>query len=165
MKAFIVAVSSLCLCVILLCFLAYATGNFSIPKTTQVPPVATIPQQGANYREGVGLQATMVETDPLCSPCIEKMASILEIMESEWEVDVSTFLERPAKPSKPAPQGWVWLSSEQREKAKQLFDQYGTEEGLHRLREADPEIARQFERRRIAPPNLEGPDNDVPSTQ
>ena len=41
--------------------------------------------------------------------------------------------------------GWVGLSSEQRERAKRLFDEYGTTEGLRRLKESDPEAARQFE--------------------
>lgn len=44
-------------------------------------------------------------------------------------------------------QGWEGLSSEQREQAKQFFDQYGSEEGLRRLKESDPDAARQFERR------------------
>ena len=39
------------------------------------------------------------------------------------------------------------LSPEQRDQAKAFFDQYGTEEGLRRLREMDPEATRQFERR------------------
>ncbi len=37
-------------------------------------------------------------------------------------------------------------------RAQQLIDQYGTEEGLRRLREMDPEAARQFERERKPPP-------------
>ena len=41
--------------------------------------------------------------------------------------------------------GWEGLSLRQREQAKQLFDQFGTEEGLRHLRESDPEMARQFE--------------------
>ena len=44
--------------------------------------------------------------------------------------------------------GWEGLSPEQREQAKAFFDQYGTEEGLRRFREMDPEAARQFERER-----------------
>ena len=40
------------------------------------------------------------------------------------------------------------LSPEHFNKAQQLIDQYGTEEGLRRLRESDPEAARQFERER-----------------
>ena len=37
------------------------------------------------------------------------------------------------------------LSPEHFNKAQQLIDQYGREEGLRRLRESDPEAARQFE--------------------
>ncbi len=40
---------------------------------------------------------------------------------------------------------WEGLSPEQRDQAKAFFDQYGTEEGLRRLRESDPEAARRFE--------------------
>ena len=35
--------------------------------------------------------------------------------------------------------GWEGLSPEQRDQAKAFFDQYGTEEGLRRLREMDPD--------------------------
>ena len=42
--------------------------------------------------------------------------------------------------------------SEQREQAKAFFDQYGTEEGLRRFREMDPDTARRFERERREPP-------------
>jgi hypothetical protein len=71
MKAFLVAVSSLCLCGILLCFMAYATGKFpsiprvyDMPKLTQHTSVATMPQQVENYQDGIGMQSTTVETDP-----------------------------------------------------------------------------------------------------
>ena len=47
------------------------------------------------------------------------------------------------------------LSPEQRDKAKAFFDQYGTEEGLRRLREMDPDAADRFERGRR-------PTRDVP---
>ena len=40
------------------------------------------------------------------------------------------------------------LSSDSFDKALKFIDQYGTEEGLRRLREMDPEAARQFERER-----------------
>ena len=39
------------------------------------------------------------------------------------------------------------LSVERFSKAQQLIDKYGSEEGLHRLREIDPDAARQFEQR------------------
>ena len=139
MKTFLVTVSSLCLCGILLCFWAYATDR--LPGVS----VAAMPQ-------------TTIEADPLCSPCVEKMTSILEIMESEWEVDLTAFLEQPTTPLVPAGSGWNRLSPSQREQAKQLFDQHGTEEGLRRLRESDPEAARQFERERRPVPSRDVPD-------
>ena len=43
------------------------------------------------------------------------------------------------------------LSPERFDKAQQLIDQYGTEEGLRRLRAMDPEAARQFEREQHKP--------------
>ncbi len=51
------------------------------------------------------------------------------------------------------------------DKAQQLIDQYGTEEGLRRLREMDPEAARQFERERHQPPSREVPDEVESSAQ
>ena len=155
MKMFLVAVSSLCLCGILLCFLAYVTGNFPMLKATQDTTSTAITYQGENSRNRVAMQALTREADLLCSPCAEQMALLLDMMEQEWGGDTITFFEPPTIPSKTTARGWVWLSSEQREKAKQLFDQYGTEEGFHRLRESDPEAARQFERGRR-------PSRDVP---
>ena len=60
--------------------------------------------------------------------------------------------------------GWAGLSPAQREEAKQFFDQYGTEEGLRRFREMDPEAAVQFEREQRKPPVPSEP-NDVPLTR
>ena len=56
--------------------------------------------------------------------------------------------------------GWEGLSSEQRDQAKQLFDQYGTEEGLRRLQESDLEAARRFERERRPVPSRDVPDGE-----
>ena len=154
MKAFLVAVLSLCLCGILLCFWAYATGKIPVPNTTQIPPVPASVQRAAP-----------VETDPLCSPCVEKMAKILDIMSTEWEADMTAFLEQSVKPVEREAHGLIWLSKEQREQAQQLIDQYGTEEGLRQLREMDPDAARQFERERRPPPVREVPDEVESSTQ
>lgn len=41
------------------------------------------------------------------------------------------------------------LSPERFDKAQELIDQYGTEEGLRRLRESDPDAARRFDRERL----------------
>lgn len=51
------------------------------------------------------------------------------------------------------------------DKARQLIDQYGTEEGLRRLREMDPEAAQQFEREHLSEPSHEVPDEVESSTQ
>ena len=48
--------------------------------------------------------------------------------------------------------GWMGLSPAQREQVKQLFDQYGTAEGLRRLREMAPNAAAQFDWERREPP-------------
>ena len=60
--------------------------------------------------------------------------------------------------------GWEGLSQEQREEAKQLFNRYGTAEGLRRLRETDPDAAAQFDWERREPPVPSEPD-DKSSTQ
>lgn len=64
------------------------------------------------------------------------------------------------------------VSPERFSKAQKLIDQYGTEEGLRRLREMDPEAARQFEsdksrpgQERRSPPTREIPDEAESSTQ
>lgn len=63
------------------------------------------------------------------------------------------------------------LSRETFDKEQQLIDQYGMEEGLRRLREMDPEAARQFEsvprpgRERRPPPAREVSSKTEPSTQ
>ncbi len=52
------------------------------------------------------------------------------------------------------------LSTDPFDKAQQLIDQYGKEEGLRRLRESDPEAARQFERERRPVPSRDVPDRE-----
>lgn len=53
------------------------------------------------------------------------------------------------------------LSPKRFSKAQQLIDQYGTDEGLRRLREMDPEAARQFERGRRGAPAREVPKDNA----
>ena len=77
---------------------------------------------------------------------------------------------RPTDAKSVEADSWEGLSSEQREQAKQLFDQYGTEEALRRLRESDPEAARRFESNKPRSPSREQvgrerrpvPSRDVP---
>ena len=57
------------------------------------------------------------------------------------------------------------VSSMRFDKAQQLINQYGREEGLRRLQETDPEAARRFERERREPPVRSEPDEEVPSTR
>lgn len=54
------------------------------------------------------------------------------------------------------------LSPERFDKVQQLIDQYGAEEGLRRLREIDPEAARQFERERSPKPPRDVPNDEQP---
>lgn len=57
----------------------------------------------------------------------------------------SRFPSEPSTVSSPETDGRNEGSLERVSKAQQLIDQYGTAEGLRRLREMDPEAARQFE--------------------
>ena len=56
------------------------------------------------------------------------------------------------------------LSADRFDKAQQLIDQYGAEEGLRRLREMDPEAARRFEsdKSRLGQDRIGAPSRDVP---
>ena len=151
MKTFLVSTSSLCFCGILLCFFAYATNR--LPGVTLSQQVE-ISQVVLNPNE-TGVPPTM-ESDPLCSPCVERIAFVLEMVQ-EWEDDQHSRLETATTP---AAQGWAGLSPEQREKAKQFFDQYGTEEGLQQLKESDPEAARRFERKHSVSPTRDEADDE-----
>ena len=51
------------------------------------------------------------------------------------------------------------LSLDSYDTAKQLFDRYGTAEGLRRLREMDPDAAERFERGRR--PSRDAPKDDA----
>ena len=52
------------------------------------------------------------------------------------------------------------VSADHFSKAQQLIDQYGTEEGLRRLREMAPDAARQFEQERRPVPSRDAPDGE-----
>ena len=79
MKTFLVAVSSFCVCGILLCFLAYATGNFPF-----VPRIYDMPKPTQSQQ--VVMQPPSVEIDPLCSPCVERMGLLMDMVQ-EWETE------------------------------------------------------------------------------
>ncbi len=67
---------------------------------------------------------------------------------------VSDVPKMPASPTV----SYEGLSPARLDKAQQLIDQYGTEEGLRRLREMDPEAARRFEQERRLVPSRDVPD-------
>lgn len=48
------------------------------------------------------------------------------------------------------------------DKAQQLIEEYGTEEGLRRLREMDPDPARRFEQGRDVPKSAGDSDEQPP---
>ena len=54
------------------------------------------------------------------------------------------------------------LSAAPADKAQQLIDRYGTEEGLRRLRESDPEAAERFESDKSRPGRERRPSRDAP---
>ena len=110
MKAFLMCVAAF----LLLSVLAYATSN--LPTPVHLRPIAQQTSQG-------------------CSPCAENLAAVLDLAGQDWERDMALFFEQSQKPSKPTAQSWGELSSARQEEAKQLFDQFRTEEGLRRLRE------------------------------
>lgn len=70
-----------------------------------------------------------------------------------------TVFDAPKMPAPPTV-SYERLSPERFNNAQQLIDQYGTEEGLRRLRESDPEAARQFEQGRRGEPSRDVPDGE-----
>ena len=54
------------------------------------------------------------------------------------------------------------ISPDSFDKMQQLIDQYGTEEGLRRLQESDPEAARRFEQVRRGAPSRDAPRGHAP---
>ena len=87
MKAFLVTVSSLCLCAILLCFFAYAAGNFPF-----VPRVYDMPKPTQSQQ--VVMQTPSIELDPLCSPCVERMVLLIDTVQ-EWETETTQLASVP----------------------------------------------------------------------
>ena len=146
MKTFLVTVSSICLCGVLFSFLAYATG-----RLPGIPVVTPSPQSG--------ISQSAMEVEELCSPCTERMALMLEMVQ-EWEANMPASFAQQQKPVEADTHGWAGLFKEQREQAKRLFDQFGTKEGLRRLREVDPEAARQFERKHSVSPARDETDDE-----
>ena len=67
-------------------------------------------------------------------------------------------IEKQSTPARIEAELGKGLSPDRFDKVQQLIDQYGTEEGLRRLREMDPDAARQFERERRPAPSRDVPD-------
>ena len=74
------------------------------------------------------------------------------------DTDIGAEIEKQVTPQRIEAELTEELSPERFDKAQQLIDQYGTEEGLRRLRESDPEAARRFERDRR--PSRDAPKRD-----
>lgn len=133
-------------------FLAYAMDRLpGVPIVTSSKQVE-ISQVALNLDE-IGAPPTM-GADPLCSPCVERIDFVLEIVQ-EWEEDQNSRFEttlpkgvhvhKPPTVGSVEARGWEGLSQKQREQAKQLSDRHGTEDGLRRFRDTDPKTVRQFE--------------------
>ena len=105
------------------------------------------------------IRAARKETQATTKTVEQTQTEALEsVIQSDSEM--SADLEKQLTPEKPTDESIETqlreqLSPERFDKARRLIDQYGTAEGLRRLREMDPEAARQFERGRR-------PSRDVP---
>ena len=88
---------------------------------------------------------------------------------TQGDIEIATNLEKQFTPELPTTESVEAklrerLSPDRFDKAQQLMDQYGSEEGIRRLREMDPDAAQQFERERRKPPVHSDP-NDEPPTR
>ena len=127
------------------------------------------PASDTVFSEGIGEDADFPQRRSEVSPVMpEPKISVTpdHVHQKDRHVHEPPTIQSPAPTAAKGVEanGWEGLSPEQREQAKQLFDQYGTEEGLRRFRDTDPEAARQFERERRKPPVPSEP-SDEPSTQ
>ena len=114
------------------------------------------------------IRAARKEAQATAKPVEQTPAEALEsVIQSDLEMAAD--LEKPFTPELPTTESVEAklserLSPDHFDRAQQLIDQYGTEEGLRRLRESDPEAAAQFERQRREPPVRTEPDEAVSST-
>lgn len=95
----------------------------------------------AAHEQG-GSENSVVTIDPCCPA----EATLPHLEESRGPE--STTVKTPTLPTIESieTQHGNRLSLERFDKARQLIDEYGTEEGLRRLKESDPDAARRFER-------------------
>ena len=107
------------------------------------------------------------EAQATAKPVEQTQAEALEST-IQSDVEMAADLEKQFTPELPATESVEAklserLSPNRFEKAQQLIDQYGTEEGLRRLREAAPDVAQQFERERRKPPVPSEPSDEPPT--
>ena len=91
-----------------------------------------------------------VPTDVLLSP-----SDLSSVVESTPSPQSMAGLEKRLTPERIEAKLSEGVSADRFDKAQQLIDQHGTEEGLRRLRESDPDAARQFERERLRSERLQ----------
>ena len=114
------------------------------------------------------------EAQTTAKPVEQRHAEALESV-IQNDVEMAADLEKQLMPKLPTAESIEGqlregLSQERFDKAQQLIDQYGTEEGLRQLRKTDPEVARQFEGERSGTSqpyrdSERSQDDDVPPTQ
>ena len=144
--------------------------SFQLPPMLDRPPVKVsfLPEDGENTRPGWMLKQELNAWQPILAEYGGEIVDEGSINENASGAPVRSGV--PVSPSdlpnmvKPTPSSpsvsdlekqltpegieaelSEGLSLERFDKAQQLIEQYGTEEGLRRLREMDPEAARRFE--------------------
>ena len=123
----------------------------------------TAAPSGSSSVQGVDADRGFNETRPIQAAAPRPPSDISSLIASSKPPRSEFGVESP-KPSAPLSAEQIesqlkqQLSPEQFGKAQQLIDRYGTEEGLRRLKESDPEAARRFERERRPVPSRDVPD-------
>ena len=105
----------------------------------------------SNFSEG-GNTDTALEA-PVSASFLPEIAESTPSRRSETGGAVSNKMPTPL----PLESIGEQLSPERFDKARRLIDEYGTEEGLRRFREMDPEAARHFEGQRRGEPSRDAP--------
>lgn len=123
------------------------------------------PASDTVFSEGIGEDTDFLQRRSEVSPVMSGPKNVVTSDHVHYEDE---HIHEPPTRQTPAPTaakgveatGWEGLSSEQRDMAKQFFDEYGTEEGLRRLRQSDPDAARQFEQGLRGEPTRRSPSSD-----
>ena len=168
MKVFLLTWVGFCFLVIVGFFIAYATDRLPyVPFSQQVE--LEIETECLPCEENLKSLKKAMETaseEREAAAKAENLAQLKKVLEQLQEVRDEFYRERNtenrARVEKTLEQLWeaarAYYGEERFSKTQQLIDQYGTEEGLRRLRESDPDEARRFERERGRRPA-----RDVPS--